>query len=174
MVRAILDGRKTQTRRVIKPQPTDMTTNVFRLSNGFRFEREEKCRKYRYGQSGDELWVKETWNNDWCSHIIYRADGGSAIDAGYDSEPKWRPSIFMPRVVSRIQLLITGMWIERLQNISESDIAAEGVDIIPTKRHFNAGFKRLWNAINAQRGFGWDMNPWVWVIEFKLLDSSGE
>lgn len=147
MVQAILAGKKTQTRRV--------------------------CKKtvYPYGEVGDELWVRETFNADWCDHVIYKADGGSAIEAGYKSEPKWKPSIFMPRKLSRIQLLIKRVRVEKIQDIKLNDIIKEGIIDNPGKEadhRIKIKWINLWNSINEKRGYGWNKNPDVWVIEFEL------
>ena len=181
MVRAILDGRKTQTRRVIKPQPSaGVRRSVFVLS-GLEdgHGRELRC---PYGRPGDTLWVRETW----ASHkymddtkpseftagaqmlpVWYRADGVQSDERG-----KWRPSIFMPRWASRITLRVVDVRVEQVQDISEEDAVAEGVTKnlpdgwICAESH-RMIFKRLWNSINGTRGYAWYTNPWVWVVEFE-------
>lgn len=147
-----------------------------------------------HGQPGDVIWVKETflgWYNskdNSFSHVAaFRADG-------YELEPgeHWRPSIFMPRKGSRILLEIVSVRVERLNEITEADAKAEGIsepsdrmdsetrrnyDVVmahdwgngPTG-HYRTGYRLLWDSLNAKRGFGWDKNPWVWVIEFKLIE----
>jgi hypothetical protein len=192
MVRAILEGRKTQTRRVLN------STGLAKVrSDGLIDE------SYRpYGQPEDRLWVKETWtafgDSKGCMvskdllpsrEIIYRADHPLA-------DGPWRTPIFMPRWASRITLEITDVRVQRLQDISEEDAIAEGVspqivtekDIQDTINgtsephikelarilgpgQFTAKFKyqELWDSINAKRGFGWDSNPWVWALTFKRL-----
>jgi hypothetical protein len=86
---------------------------------------------------------------------------------------RWRPSIHMPRHVSRITLEITGVRVERVKDISEMDARAEGVqkkhDVTHIDWEYRANFKPLWDSINAERGYGWDANPWVWVIEFRRV-----
>ena len=161
MVRAIMEGRKTQTRRIVKN--TDLIETIedgipyYQDEYGDYHKTESAC---PYGKIGSLLWVRETFNSDWCDHVIYKADGGSAISAGYDSEPKWKPSIHMPRIASRINLEITNIRVERLQDITEEESQAEGVSS-------KGEFKLLWCAIN---GFdSWNENPFVWVIEFKKV-----
>lgn len=201
MVRAILAGRKTVTRRVIKPQPPSI--GQYRFSNppykAFWNHLHKKwwltpldvdefdpspreLYEYAcpYGQPGDRLWVRETWRKldcpqhdegqppgtlCLCNQVQYRADG--------DSDGKWRPSIFMPRWASRVTLEITGVRIERLQEISEADAIAEGVEARGPNHVVGARYRfgQLWNPINAKRGYGWEANPWVWVVEFKRVES---
>jgi len=159
MVRAILEGRKTQTRRVCKNQPPKM----FDLS--------------RYGEAGDRLWVRETWLHD-CehchnpdcglpNHIWYRASEAHPEDF----TAKWKPSIFMPRWASRLMLKITDVRAEMLKEITDADALAEGVDRTNTSipGYARTRFQELWDSINAKRGFSWQSNPFVWVIEFNLI-----
>ena len=175
MVRAILDGRKTQTRRIVKPQPSvihaihadaSLTTNcIFR--NG---DQRIHC---PHGQPGDRLWVKETWvKTDGMTSVpdvFYRASE-NAVNA--EQLSPWKPSIFMPRWASRITLEIVGVRVERVQDITETDAMAEGV---AWKDHaglarFTAAklYAALWDSINAKT-HPWASNPWVWVIEFKRV-----
>jgi hypothetical protein len=174
MVQAILDGRKTQTRRVVKPQP-----EYWEQTGGYHYPLDKKpyrgapvgrvrsIDEYRcpYGQPGDRLWVRETWHQYAGGEVIYRADyGPESYQAGAKG---WRPSIFMPRWASRITLEITGVRVERVQDISADDARAEGVsapDVLPRSK-----FATLWDSINAKRGYGWDMNPWCWCVEFKAV-----
>jgi len=207
MVRAILDGRKTQTRRIAKGIPSwdhlgkdimdwDLS-GVYQEDDGRWIleiqtdvddsTREEiKC-PYEIGM---RLWVRETCmdlDRTGVEHrnehgnlmrFAYRADcpAGSVGDsARKDYGLKWRPSIHMPRWASRITLEITSVRVERVQDISEEDAKAEGItDSFPemecnSDRPFAEGFSNLWDSINAKRGFGWDKNPWVWVIEFRRV-----
>lgn len=130
MVRAILEGRKTQTRRVIKPQPDSARNSVF-VKSGFETKHgyEIKC---PYGQPGDRLWVRETWglwdtdpkDGPERAKIFYRATDENRRDLRYQ---RWRPSIHMPRWASRINLEITNIRIERVQDITEEDAKAEGL-----------------------------------------------
>lgn len=220
MVRAILEGRKTQTRRVIKEQVSTYT-NAFGgipkehppmvLHQGCWFKPDEYS---PYGVVGDRLWVKETWqyygwDEDGLPWIRYKADGKTKfidfVDEPWDDrltdircdlsapenydidgaarDRRWRLSIFMPRWASRILLEITAIRVERVQDISRNDAIAEGViplgglidsepwcaslkDQTPMK-HPEMAYARLWNSINAKRGYSWESNLWVWVIEFK-------
>jgi hypothetical protein len=176
MVRSILEGRKTQSRRVIQ------------TPSGFCFGAEQQILKVRgliplpcpYGVPGDQLWVRETFNVGWLDggKVLYRADGGSAKDAGYPHEPTWRPSIFMPRACSRITLELTEVRVQRLQEISEEDALAEGTgdwamesNAIITSVTMRNAFSKLWDFINKKRGFGWDVNPWVWALTFRRLEA---
>jgi len=161
MVRAILSGAKTQTRRVITPQPDA------RLRWGFTGWEDGHGRALpcRYGAPGDLLWVRETWCAvDGCT--AYRADDW--IDAPSDDE-KWHPSIFMPRAISRITLAITSVRVERVQDISEASAMDEGVERDTFGEHYRQAFIALWNAINAKRGYSWERNPWVWTLTFQQV-----
>lgn len=179
MVRAILDGRKTQTRRVVKPQP-----NLLRwcpIQSG-RYDGwdDEHGNPYPcpYGVPGDQLWVRETClihckprRLEPKGEVVYKADFPDEATA----EPGWNPSIFMPRWASRIQLEITNIRVERVQNISIPDAVAEGIRVItdPECPEPDERYRVLWDTINAKRGYSWETNPWVWVIEFKRIDQKG-
>jgi hypothetical protein len=158
-VMAFLNGHKIQTRRVIKPQP----------------ELRKDC-KGRY-QIGDLLWVKETFR--WCpdtNSYCYKASQPYANEhcrkfaSVCEHWPKWRSPIHMPCVASRITLEVTDTRIERLQDITFDDCLAEGICYPfsysrPPKEIER--FRDIWNSINAKNGFGWDINPWVQVINFR-------
>ena len=183
MVRAILEGRKTQTRRVIQPQPEitfrpiDDKCNEVIWSDSKRVLSiggggdvlgacvRELC---PYGYRGDHLWVRETWLQDGDIYL-YKADFGKGILS--DSwNGHWKPSIHMPRKASRLTLEIVNIRAERLQDISEEDARAEGAgwwQPIGKNKTYILDFGMLWNSINSARGYGWDVNPWVWVVEFK-------
>ena len=195
MVRAILDGRKTQTRRVIKlsdGSPLDdcdipahegkyMGDYIMDFSKTFPQWKQLDC---PYGQSGDRLWVRETWAR--APHgFVYRANykdghGQEVVDipTGETLPLVWRPSIYMPRSACRISLEIINVRVEHIQEISEVDCCLEtgsplhwaGPGPEPYKRDMRLVFRLLWDSFNAKRGFGWDLNPWVWVIEFKELE----
>jgi hypothetical protein len=187
MVRAILEGRKTQTRRVMKcwriwelQQEThilaDIEQNV-RVRNNQQFI-ENYC---RYGQPGDRLWVRETWASylkkpSKIEQLVYKS---THKFQGAVTNIKWRPSIHIPRWASRITLEITGIRVERVIDISIQDAIAEGFndrgkigeppmhdDLMSRARGL---FRNEWNKIYADKGFGWSVNPWVWVIEFKRI-----
>jgi len=193
MVRAILDGRKTQTRRVIKPQPHNpMHSSTLGWCDGDPMSGDDvylllKC---PYGQPGDHLWVRETWgavsrNENPAPlaecNIEYHADLPAGCTdypgqwpaeeaRGNDDAPKWRACIHMPRWASRITLEVTDVRVERLQSISYKDAEAEGVQVSggALVRNTRFGFELLWNSVYKKRGFDWDANPYVWVIEFKV------
>lgn len=206
MVHSILEGRKTQTRRMLKPQPQAqhwtperesyiMTPTIeqgglityaeFPYTMG-----EVEQFPCPYGQPGDRLWVREAWatypipwnefkiedlpidlrdKNPVCE-IFYKADGSKAYIS------RWRPSIHMPRRASRILLEITGIRVERLLDTSHEDAIAEGCSgqgwKVVDPRHpviYPAiEYKALWESING-RG-SWNVNPWVWVIEFRRVE----
>lgn len=181
MVRAILSGAKTQTRRIIKPQPTPCIgggINWYDKGRSF-IGSPENFRSYcPYGKPGDRLWVRETWGA-W-PHMLggvqreslrYRADGEYQNEHG---ARRWRSPIHMPRWASRITLEITDVRVERLQDISGMDAKREGVSVPAHLPHDGADldyarreYRRLWQSINGPGS--WETNPWVWVIEFKKL-----
>lgn len=205
MVRAILDGSKTQTRRVVKPckdrytgcnlAPCEIAGEI----NSGHYENS----KYN---PGDQLWVRETWAHDAPTLEQCRASHedimGGDFHAYYRATEKypeglrWRPSIHMPRWASRITLEITGVRVEKLQQISEADAISEGIERI--KSGLAAGgwyrynlpgdspvlvecgkagkcptafprlaYEALWESINGAGS--WNENPWVWVVEFKRV-----
>lgn len=225
MVRAILDGIKTQTRRPIKPQPVcwNYLQPMWGTSpDGFEFgerylwrevgpdypDDEKDDRRCPYGVPGNRLWVKETF---WVDRrepnecVIYAASPGrhkyqsrgvvepcdARLTEDYLEKHKFwykRPSIFMPRWASRITLEITNVRVERVQEISESDCQAEGVEhnglvgyyceeddsdeFGGTHRcNWRAGYALLWDSINAGNGHTWDSNPWVWCVTFRRIKS---
>ncbi len=166
MVRAILDDRKSVTRRVVKPGHLRVLDSQYHKEHPEVPDKTllEKLCLPPY-QPGDTLWVRETWNGDWCDHYIYKADGGSAKAAGYAAEPKWRPSIHMPREAARLFLRVKEVSVEKLREISALSAMDEGVT------DWN-DFVRLWNTTIKSADlplYGWDANPWVWVIEFERI-----
>lgn len=190
MVRAILDGRKTQTRRVVKPQPEATEHGFMWPSNLARsmVEVRDMGSLGPYGGRGDRLWVRETWqrltNNG--IRIVYRADGEDPRtgwdDVPAESRPKmtWQPSIFLRRADSRISLGIERVRVERLHDLTADAARAEGVTVgepVPTTINGKPGqvtyfdpvvaFCHLWCAINGRDS--WAANPWVWVIEFQRV-----
>jgi len=178
MVRALLDGSKTQTRRVAK-----LTANGHvKEPGGHRrwhtadFDARLAC---PYGQPGDRLWVRETWaRDDEDGSLCYRADigqGGEADDwerNRIDGAPRyrWRPSIHMPRAASRITLEITSVRVERLQDISRGDSMSEGCPFPNMAKGDDPSqwFRNLWGSINGHES--WQTNPLVWVVEFKRTE----
>jgi hypothetical protein len=189
MVRAILDGRKTQTRRVVKPSWI-AAADAAGESWGPEGDQNYWAGVCPYGQPGDKLWCKETFRFDGIDHRVgmaerrnsdlsFRAD--MEADRSVNDCP-WRPSIFMPRWASRITLEITSVRVERLQEISEADAKAEGIhkpagsqfwyadpreNVLPSMSPVG-GYWNLWNSINGPGS--WDANPWVWVIEFRRVE----
>lgn len=161
MVRATLADRKTQTRRVI--------TERYQQCLSPEDEPEAFLEFCPYGQPGDRLWVRETW----CYvgevvpepiECIYKATDP-------DWQGGWTPSIFMPRWASRITLEVVSVRVERVQNISEEDAKAEGViPLEPRTGLYRCEFERVWDSINARRGYSWDSNPFVWCVSFRRID----
>lgn len=235
MVRAILGGRKTQTRRVVIPQPEtrrdlfptepeDIAEDraskklIFAIRTGALSTRclgaqnfaQEFC---PFGQAGDRLWVREAHKrkdtfaqvtrpelkrppDHFVARVEYRADGATREQYVDCSEwrcsletntEKWKPSIHMPRWASRITLELTGVRVERVQEIVGQDAIAEGVArrdgyYLGGPHRYVAGktkvfslawqaYKDIWNHLNEKRGYSWDSNPWVWVIEFKRVEA---
>lgn len=212
MVRAILDGRKTQTRRVVKTEMgycPELWQITFKKKDGKGYwlypnAKEAVIADCPYGKPGDRLWVRETFacafgpNRDEADtpenyKFLYKADSQPC-----DLTGAWKPSIHMPRKASRITLELTDIRVEPLQRITEADAVAEGIDrpwrpegqaldywrdySTPQSRvsdiqgviNARASFKTLWDIINAKRGFGWEANPWVWVIGFKVLEGAND
>jgi len=220
MVRALLDGSKTQTRRIAPIEKLQITP----YGDGFvswsvRFSKaikgvlashsggnltEEQARRIiasqfcPHGAPGDRLYVRETWAQPMSldpGPTVYRADYPACVPTGFVNIPPvdsitWKPSIHMPRTLSRITLEVTGVRVERLQDIDENGAIAEGVErvthkpIWPTfeEKHYWRGymnheranrdtaidsFNSLWRSINGPES--WDANPWVWVVEFKRV-----
>ena len=191
MVRSILGGRKTMTRRPLKPKPPewkkpegDFSIIDFRehgnsgnfrwLGAGLICERPPWNKIWRcpYGIPGNRLWVRETWAiHPRFKTLLYRADGEEYKDApGYGIwKPAWKPSIYMPRRVSRITLEITNVRVEKVQEISLQDAESEGM--YKSGHCSIINFIRLWNTIYTKKPeFQWDKNPWVWVIEFRRIN----
>lgn len=195
MVRAILDGRKTQTRRPVKGSALDWLNSVNFTPEYVALPANEFS---PYGYASGCLWVREThvafgrWEtrfsekkgrDEW--HFVdmtqetgreYRFEGALPNAARGGATPTWwrRPSIFMPRAAARTLLEVTKVRIERLQDISETDARAEGVefgritDPITGEKDRDAveAYEELWDSLNAARGYSWDANPYVWVVEF--------
>lgn len=229
MVRAILDGQKSQTRRAFTHQPSgepgsleewsrtiaatchDHNPDPEKLARHtellrgrlFPFRRPDG-RQVGFtcpcGNVGDRLWVRETWFpdapiNGWPGCVAWNGTGRriDGVPAEYRApefclyhekaaEPlqrmlSWRPSIHMPRWASRISLEITQVRVERIQNITNEDAIAEGRAGGPSVPGYSEAnpaepyehFAHTWDTLNAKRGFGWDVNPWVWVIAFRRI-----
>ena len=192
MVRAILDGRKTQTRRVVKLPPGEWKHDAILQEldiksrplghPAFGFESKEgrfTARPCPYGQIGDRLWVRETFalhptaTENYKPITFYRARVDTILENN-----RWQPSIFMPRWASRITLEITEVRVERLQEITFEDAKAEGVPKelcnIVTTPHMGyldtrSGYRALWDSINGKT-HPWASNPWVWVVGFKRIE----
>ena len=203
MVRALLNDTKTQTRRVVKPQPVANQRGKFNFTT---FTDDEGIESYwqnypfwgpvrcPYGQPGDRLWVRETWAH--ARHaaaancvedgpFVYAADGEFA--ARERLNPRWVPSIHMPRWASRITLEIVSVRVERLQDISEADARAEGVrqmndtsgcwvsregpgNLVTPWPKARDAYSDLWEQINGEGS--WEKNPWIWVITFRRFEAN--
>lgn len=220
MVRAIMYGRKTCTRRVIKPQWEEcpackyvhneyiydkMAENVYCARCGYPL----KPKRRSPYQLGDILYVRETWS-EWTDGYLYKAWNSPFPQAGESPVMKWHPSIHMPKEAARIWLKVTDVRVERLQDITEDGAEAEGmpdsldypvdkaycplckgegiigtVDVhslghmdvdCPYCDSYRKRFENLWNSINQKclDRYGWDANPWVWVIEFERCEKPQE
>lgn len=193
MVKAILEGRKTHTRRIVKPQPANIIPFIGADNNpthefGACYEYPTVINKHvccPYGQPGDRLWVREAFGSKIRSvggtpheSIAYRAtepDAAYCYDCNGNELPmKWKPSIHMPRKYCRILLEIVSVRVERLNSISADDCRKEGCDgghgAIPGYLYSalpQEHFRHLWRDINGDES--WDLNPWVWVVEFKRV-----
>ena len=187
MVQAILADKNTMTRRIVKPQPVKSNDGKFDwIDNGawkgaINPKNGNHNLKCPYGEVGDILWVRETWaqlDMDYRAvsgkldiqefkgcPIAYKADNDAPGHFNY-----WRPSAHMPRTAARILLKVANIRVERLQDITEEDAMNEGVARFnATPPHdYRLSFIELWEEIY---GFGaWDVNPWVWVVEFERTD----
>ena len=184
MVRAILNGSKTQTRRIVKPQPYAPGYKAIDLPPDCHItDLNDMKIKCPYGQPGDRLWVRETIKAN-PSDIYYAADE-KTIEYDNDSQPEFFdsygsdqkeevtiPSIHIPRWASRITLEIVNIRVERLNEISEEDAKAEGVSYTKDEfeKHrwcFKDEFEKLWESIHGPGS--WKKNPWVWVIGFRRV-----
>lgn len=202
MVRAILDGQKTQTRRALRVQPPAQTASVRTFhhpdprthfwaadSSDTLLDWAVPC---PYGEAGDRLWVRETWQHS--NHpfgpyepgcmVFHRADYlddplGPDLERSPDEIRRdWRPSIHMPRSACRLELEVTGVRVERLQAISNADAKAEGAVGTDWGHGMDYGgdanyllpYRRIWEDINGAGS--WDANPWVWVVEFRPAQPS--
>ena len=223
MVRALLNGRKTQTRRILKPQPdTTCATfeRVFKTAPHFEARSYEGKPIYPFPAGrgfitpfpsikfdiGDRLWVRESWQlhsraTDFCTVAYMASVNHSGWSEAHEQFPDslagnmrtkpfqegWRPSIHMPRWASRLTLIVTDVRVERLQDISEADARAEGLqyrldwlpqwrgaDQLPWRSEFpRDAFQDLWDSINGNReGASWQANPWVVAISFTVAQQN--
>lgn len=207
MVKAVLSGAKTQTRRVVKLDKwvTSHDSIILEVVDNFICVQQSKktgaiLRDSKitcpYGVVGDQLWVRETIctgaknNPEPCKNHIWRyfADNEPVVVSkenetvmrvwAHHKEQEYCPSIHMPRWASRIQLEITDVRVQRVQDISESDAMDEGSGVLLETHPERDGnpdqyrkcFHDLWDSINSKRGFGWKENPWVWAISFKRIE----
>ena len=180
-VRAILDDRKTQTRRLIKPQPQGSVVAEIETNDGVAFYNPVGKRLYAkcpYGKPGDRLWVRETWAKAGPESIqpyVYREEWlGDPQDCYvYDiyEEVKWKPSIHMPRAASRLILEITDIRVERVQDISPHEILCEGVGVKgwDSDDVLFAKWIEAWDSIHGPGA--WERKDWVWAITFRRLDN---
>lgn len=210
MVRAIMDGRKTCTRRMVKPQPDEKHTYQLGIVTDSTEKKEVGCFGFginEYGgsikyanpqyQPGDILYVRETWErfecrncegdergncskepkksvlDKTCGCYMYRATDEISGDA------KWHPSIHMPKEAARIWLKVTNVRVERLQEISGEDLIREGIDLFQSNyvRVAFDEFENIWNSTIKKSDldrYGWDVDPWIWVIEFERCEKPKE
>lgn len=184
--RKILDGTKTMTRRIhgleeINKDPDNWQLEWFNPNTGIAifargdvvndiYEVTDLKVKCPYGHIGDQLWVRERhciecYKNDGVQDVCYYFDEAPPDESNDCDKAKWKPSIHMYRWASRIQMPISLLRPERLREITEEDVRAEGIE--GTGEFFvgyvNA-FAMLWDFLNAKRGYSWEFNPWVWVI----------
>lgn len=182
MVRAILEGRKTVTRRVVKPQPVGQPAQMGEGScwpGCFVSAEDERIYRPPY-QPGDILWVRETWAHPSKEEIargtdknifLYRADVPS-VPYAWDH---WNPSIHMPREAARIFLRVTGVRVERLRDIN-LDAPGPKNQVVREGLNYLCDFIAVWDSTikPANRATnGWEANPWVWVIEFERAEEIG-
>lgn len=193
-VRAILRGDKTQTRRVIKPQPEEydhkfggICLRWRQINTASAVAKRIMAERCPHGQPGDRLWVRERVLETMYD-TFYLADPGTVVIRGgiRKQDGQWYSPMFMPRRLSRLTLRITHIWAERLHDITELSAYAEG---FPRTNHLGelhgcyisdgtgnewqlsgatSQFALAWNELNAKRGYGWDTNPWVWCITFEV------
>ena len=180
MVRALLAGTKTQTRRTCNHPGLKGLSYIVNCGDGWWGDEEGDFQaRCPYGQPGDRLWVREAFAivprtayrcsegvqqtlrpDDDHDAAIYR-EGWVRSKGGF----RWRPSIHMPRWASHITLEVTGVRVERLQDISEADAISEGTPF--PCGGWVGGYQKLWESIHGPGS--WDLNPWVWVVEFKRV-----
>ncbi len=200
MVRAILDGRKTCTRRLVKPQPDEKHTFLLGFVTDSTEKKDVGCFGFGIGEYGgsiqyakppyhtdDILYVRETWKKAPNGYYYYE----DWLRNDIADVTKWKPSIHMPKEAARIWLKVTNVRVERLQEITEDGAKAEGakqcyeqintIEDKPVtyvaedyKGYYVLGFKSVWNSTIKKSDigrYGWDANPWVWVIEFERCEN---
>lgn len=186
MVQALLAGRKSQTRRIVKPQPLYKTYSKYVMPDDAPkkwHDCEDVTTICPHGEVGGILYVRETWR--WAEG--FSGSGWYEYKAS-NTDPlcTWRPSIHMPKSAARIWLEITDIRVERLQEISEGDAVAEGIEDLTEGKRLSfkdylkgvhpltakASFKSLWESINGPES--WEANPFCWVIKFKVLSTAGK
>ena len=186
MVRAILEGRKSVTRRVVKPQPIAAVKTLYRKdeTNFWRTHGADCWYEFRAPCApGDILWVRETWAKSMAGTFMYRADDKAIM------VERWHPSIHMPREAARIFLRVTGVRVERLQEITPQQAMAEGQPRCTGSITICGGstscqscegsfgnarqwFSEVWDSTidpKDRAAYGWNANPWVWVIELQRI-----
>ena len=172
MVRAILEGRKTVTRRVISKNiinqcdiDTDDTIIGYCDGDGDWHNIEKLCRY----KAGDVIYVRETWSKDSFDNYVYRVDyAGCTISPNW----KWHPSIHMPKEAARIWLKVTDVRVERLQDIDTAGMLDEGIPFCGNESAIHEDFINTWNSTILKKKleqYGWETNPWVWVIGFERM-----
>ena len=177
LVRAILEGRKTQTRRIAKPVRHPDLGNMY-SPGALVLEHEPQHvinRACPYGKPGDRIYVRETFSQhpEW-GQLAFRADGEEFEDAdGWLWEPKWKPAIHMPKELARIWLEITGVRVERLQEITPEDCISEGLNTTLRERDAEVNLKQQFKELWESTGGDCTANPWVWVVDFKALSTTG-
>lgn len=196
MVRAILEGRKTVTRRLIKPQPRKREERPHRLRSGSWFFDAPSLLfpgtlyasvgpYWPPCQPGDVLYVRETWNKD-VGRYMYKAnyaENEKFYRNGKEVQIKWRPSIHMPKEAARIFLQVTDVRVERLQDMCLIDCLKEGVrlttveqsDLVLQGMRARERFSGVWDSTIKpadRETHGWDANPWVWVINFERIEKN--
>ncbi len=188
MVQAILDGRKTVTRRIIKGLPQNaeriewLTNSGNAKSYGVAiFEINDNRKDFKVPcLVGDILYVRETWQKSPAGTYLYKTDNNGNLSNGHVD--KWKPSIHMPKEAARLFLRITDVRIERLQSISGNDCFREGALTLKTYHNFDGDmmqscvpydfFADVWNSTlkkNELEQYGWDANPYVWVYKFEVI-----
>ena len=181
-IRQILEGRKTQTRRALRRQPRYSIRKDINSPSGFSYTDQNDMPaapvlKCPYGKVGDRLWVREWWTTEHrafdgepsekfksqaesrSERLYFRVDSPDAHDSRY-----WRNPLFMPRWASRLMVELTGIRLETLHSISGDDVLAEGCSGNDWHE-----YAELWDHLNAKRGYDWESNPWVWVLEFRRI-----